>query len=80
MTTLKTIDAEIEDLGTHVELCAQRYQDLDARLIKVESKIDEIKIRVESLHTDLWRVLIGTIGTVLVSVISSFAVIYTHIK
>jgi hypothetical protein len=49
-------------------------------LLSVESKIDSVNKKVESLHADLWKVLITTIGTVAVSVISAAAVIITHIK
>ena len=80
MTTIQTIDAESSSLETHVELCAQRYEALDQRLISVESKIDGVNKRVESLHADLWKVLIGTMGTVLVSLITTAGVIITHIK
>jgi len=47
---------------------------------KVESKVDEIHKTVESLHGDLWRVLIGTAGSVLVAVITTLGVIYVHMK
>jgi len=80
MTTIQTIDAESSSLETHVELCAQRYEALDQRLVKVESKIDDVHKKVESLHADLWKVLIGTIGTVVVSLITTAGVILTHIK
>lgn len=80
MSTIQTIDAESSSLEVHVELCAQRYETLDTRLLSVESKIDSVNKKVESLHADLWKVLITTIGTVAVSVISAAAVIITHIK
>lgn len=80
MSTIQTIEAESQSLETHVELCALRYESLDNRLVKVDSKIDEVSKKVESLHADLWKVLIGTAGTVLVSIISAVGVILTHIK
>jgi hypothetical protein len=46
----------------------------------VENKIDGVNKRVESLHADIWKVLIGTMGTVLVSIITTAGVILTHIK
>ena len=80
MNTIRTIDAEAKDLEIHVDLCAQRYQELDLRLNKVEAKIDAVKKTVETLHADLWKVFIGTLGTVGVSLITTFGVIYTHMK
>jgi len=80
MSTLPTITAESENLETHVELCAQRYQALDERLSKVEAKVNVIYERVEILHADLWKMLIGTAGTVVVSIITTIGVIITHLK
>jgi phage shock protein A len=80
MSTIATIEAESTSLETHVELCAQRYEALDQRLVSMESKVDGLTKKVESLHADLWRVMIGTMGTVLVSIITTFGVIYTHLK
>jgi hypothetical protein len=80
MSTLPTINAENTDLETHVELCAQRYQALDDRLASVESTVTALYQKVESLHVDLWRVLIGTMGTVAVSVITTIGVVITHLK
>jgi hypothetical protein len=80
MSTIQTIDAESTSLETHVELCAQRYEALDQRLVGMESKVDALSKKVESLHADLWKVLIGTMGTVVVSIITTIGVILTHIK
>lgn len=80
MNTIQTIEAESSSLETHVDLCAQRYESLDSRLIAVESKIDEVSKKVANLHADLWKVLIGTMGAVLVSIITTAGVIITHIK
>jgi len=80
MDTLPTIDAERTSLDTHVDLCAQRYQNLDERMGTFESKIDNLTKKVESLHADLWKVLIGSAGTVIASVITVAGVIITHIK
>jgi len=80
MSTISTIDAESTDLKTHVELCAQRYESLDNRLVSVDNKIDSVNAKVEQMHGDLWKVLISTIGTVLVSIISAISVIWVHLK
>jgi hypothetical protein len=80
MSTIQTIEAESTSLETHVELCAQRYEALDQRLVSMESKVDALSKKVESLHADLWKVLIGTVGTVVVSIITTIGVILTHIK
>ena len=80
MDTLPTIDAERASLETHVDLCAQRYMALDERMGNVEKKLDDVCKKVENLHADLWKVMIGTMGTVLVSIITTAGVIITHMK
>mgnify|MGYP000010417823 CR=1 FL=1 len=80
MNTIKTIDAESESLGTHVELCAQRYQELDTRLNKVETKIDEVAKTVVNLKSEITKTLIATAGTIVVAIIGSASVIISHIK
>lgn len=42
MNDIHTIDAEKENLGTHVDLCAQRYLILEKRLTILEGKVDKI--------------------------------------
>ena len=80
MNTIKTIDAESESLSTHVELCAQRYQELDTRLNMVEAKIDQVAKTVVNLKTDITKTLIATAGTIVVAIIGSASVIISHIK
>lgn len=36
MTDIRTIEAEREDLRTHVELCSQRYLAVEGRLARIE--------------------------------------------
>ena len=80
MDTLPTIEIEKQSLATHVDLCAQRYMALDERMGSVERKLDDVCKKVESLHADIWRVMIGTAGTVVVSIITTIGVIITHLK
>jgi tetrahydromethanopterin S-methyltransferase subunit G len=36
------IDIEKENLAAHVELCAQRYAEIELRFDKIEAKIDQL--------------------------------------
>lgn len=80
MSTILSIAAEREDLATHVDLCAQRYQELDARLNVLETKVDKLTHMIEGFSSNLWKTVIGTGGTILVALIGSVATIVSHIK
>lgn len=72
-------DIEKENLEAHVELCAERYKQLENRLTNVETKIGSLQKAVEesSLHTI--KVLIGTAGTIVVAVLSLLGIIITKL-
>lgn len=72
---MKPLDQESSDLALHVDLCAQRYNELDTRLGNLENKVDAVIDTVTALRADQWKVLITTVGTVLGSVISVLIVI-----
>ena len=71
----KPTDIEKENLEAHVELCAQRYDNLDKRLTSVEGKIGSLQKVIEESHNSMVKVIIGTAGTVVTSVITVLIVI-----
>lgn len=70
-------DIEKENLEAHVELCAQRYDQLDKRLTSIEGKVSTLQKTIEDSHLSTIKVLIGTAGTVIVAVLSLLGVILT---
>lgn len=70
MSSFKTLEQESQDLALHVELCAQRYDSLDSRLVILDGKLDTVYETVNKLSTDLWKVLITTVGTTVASIFS----------
>ena len=80
MKTLSTITAEHKDLATHVDLCAQRYQELDQRLESLEIKMDTLVEKVDGIRTSIATTLITTGGTIVVSLIGTGFVILSHLK
>ena len=84
MTSIPTIAAERDDLSTHVDLCAERYRELDSRLGSVENKLDAITDRVDTIKTEFKRSLIGAVSTIIVALIGAVGtivgVIVTHAK
>ena len=72
-------DIEKENLEAHVELCAQRYEQLDQRLTSIEKKVSTLQDTIEKSHLSTIKVLIGTAGTVIVGLLSTMAVIITKV-
>lgn len=72
-------DIEKENLEAHVELCAQRYDNLDKRLTNIESKVILLQDTIEKSHLSMVKVLIGTAGTVIAGVLSTMFVILTKV-
>jgi hypothetical protein len=70
-------DIEKENLEAHVELCSQRYNTLEKRLTSVEEKIVTLQTTIEKSHLSTIKVLIGTAGTVIASMLSVLIVLLT---
>lgn len=66
---------EKENLEAHVELCAERYKQLEMRLSTIEDKVNDLHSMIQKSHLNTIKVLIGTAGTVIVGVLSLFGVI-----
>jgi len=76
---MATSDIEKENLEAHVELCAERYKQLDTRLSAIESKVGNLQKTIEDSYSSTVRVLIGSAGTVIVGVLSLIGVIVTKL-
>lgn len=70
-------DIEKENLEAHVELCAERYRQVETRLVTIESKVATLQDTIEKSHLNTIKVLIGTAGTVIVGILSTLAVVLT---
>jgi len=77
MSTGPMIDIERTNLEAHVDLCAQRYQNLDDRLTSIEGKFVDLKKLIEDGHSSMTRVIVGTAGTMLTGIISLVIVLLT---
>lgn len=78
MNHISTIDAESQNLEIHVDLCAQRYTQMDGRLTVLEKKVDDLGDRIDRLHSDIWKVMITTAGTIVVAVIGAIGMYLTR--
>jgi hypothetical protein len=77
MSAQGPIDIEKENFEAHVDLCAQRYENLDQRLTKIESKFGELQKLIEAGQNSMIKVVIGTAGTVVTGVLSVLFVLLT---
>jgi hypothetical protein len=64
------LEIEKTNLEVHVDLCAQRYDALDKRLMSIEGKFSDLQKLIESGHSSMTKVIIGTAGTVVTGVLS----------
>lgn len=78
MNSIAPIDAEREDLSTHVDLCAQRYKELDNRLEKLENKMDHIDNKLDSYKSTIITTCIATAGSIIVAVVGLVGVILSR--
>ena len=72
---MSTTDLERQNLEAHVDLCAIRYEALEGRLGKVETKIDDIHNDMIEGQKSITKVLIGTAGAGVASLLSIVIVI-----
>jgi tetrahydromethanopterin S-methyltransferase subunit G len=77
MAELPTTALEKESLEAHVDLCALRYQQLDSRLTKIESKVEDIHVDITSGNKSMVKVLIGATGTIIAGLLSTIVVLLT---
>jgi hypothetical protein len=67
---------ETEDLETHVSICHERYLQLDARLVKLEADVSEIKADIVEGNKSLKNTVITTSGTIVVTLIGVLTAIF----
>ena len=73
MNTIPNFEQESTDLKLHVDLCAQRYKELDERLSRLDDKMDQIVAKLELFRGDFFKVLVTTGGTILVAILGLIA-------
>jgi hypothetical protein len=75
MSTQGPIEIEKTNLEAHVDLCAQRYENLDKRLTSIEAKFSTLQQLIQTGHSSMTKVIIGTAGTIITGVIGLIVVI-----
>ena len=70
---------EKESLEAHVDLCEQRYNNLELRLSKIETKVEHIHADITNNNKSMTKVLIGATGTIIAGLLSTIVVILSLI-
>jgi tetrahydromethanopterin S-methyltransferase subunit G len=66
---------ERTNLEAHVDLCEQRYQNLENRLEKIEEKVESIHTDIQSGNKSMVKVIIGATGTIVAGLLSTIVVL-----
>jgi hypothetical protein len=64
---------ERENLEAHVDLCAERYKQLDYRLRTIETKVENIHEDITKANTGMVKVIITSAGTIVASLLGLIA-------
>jgi len=72
-------ELERENLEAHVDLCQQRYENLESRLTKIETKVDSIHKDVVEGQKSMTKVLIGAAGTIVAGLLSTIIVLVMNL-
>lgn len=66
----RTTSIERENLEAHVELCAERYNQLETRLDNIEHKVATIAKTIEESSNSMGKVVIGAAASVVAGLLS----------
>ena len=72
-------ELERENLEAHVDLCQQRYENLESRLTKIEEKVDSIHKDVVEGQKSMTKVIIGAAGTITAGLLSTIIVLVMNL-
>lgn len=75
MSSLKPTDIEKENLESHVELCALRYQNLETRLSNIELKVESLASKIQDSQSSMSKVIIGATATIVAGLLSTVVTI-----
>jgi len=71
--SIKTTDLERTNLEAHVDLCAERYQQLDYRLGIIEIKMEGIGRDIKAGNSSMNKVIITAAGSILAGLLGLVA-------
>ena len=71
---------ERENLEAHVDLCEQRYNNLELRLSKIETKVEHIHADITNGNKSMVKVIVGATGTIVAGLLSTIVVIILNLS
>ena len=71
---------ERENLEAHVDLCEQRYNNLELRLSKIETKVEHIHADITKGNKSMVKVIVGATGTIVAGLLSTIVVILLNLS
>jgi hypothetical protein len=72
---MSTTALERENLEAHVDLCAERYKQLEYRLEVIETKVEQISKDILVGQKSMSKVIIGSTGTIVAALLSTIATV-----
>ena len=70
---------EKKNLEAHVDLCQQRYEQLDGRLTKIEEKVEHIHHDITHGNKAMIKVLFGATATIINGLLSIIIVVVMNL-
>ena len=77
---MSTTALEKENLEAHVDLCEQRYKNLETRMVNIESKVEHIHRDITAGQKSMTKVIIGAAGTIVAGLLSTIVVILINLS
>lgn len=68
-------DLERENLEAHVDLCQQRYEQLERRLGILETKVDDLAQKIDTNQQAMIKTIVATTGTIIAGLLSTIVVV-----
>jgi len=77
---MSTTSLEKENLEAHVDLCEQRYKNLETRMQNIESKVEHIHRDITAGQKSMTKVIIGAAGTIVAGLLSTIVVLLISLQ
>lgn len=69
---------EKKNLEAHVDLCQQRYENLEGRLTKIEEKVEHIHQDITHGNKTMIKVMFGATATIITGLASTIIIVITN--
>lgn len=73
--SVKPTDIEKNNLESHVELCALRYQNLETRLTTIETNVVSLAEKIQDSQSSMSKIVIGSTATIIAGLLSTVVTI-----